>query len=102
MPYLRHCRTIDQFLEWDAAKAQANEQKHGLPFALAGLVFKDRNRVEKADPKHSLVEPRFLVIGAVKGAILAVACTRRGKAVRIVSARPASQKERREYRAGAT
>ena len=91
---------IDLILEWDLAKAHANDKKHGVPFVLAGLVFKDRNRVEKADPKHSVVEPRFLAIGAVKGAILAVAYTRRGKAVRIVSARPASRKERREYRAG--
>jgi uncharacterized DUF497 family protein len=92
---------IDLILEWDPAKVRANEKKHGVPFVLAGLVFKDRNRVEEADEKHSLVEPRFRVLGAVEGIILAVTFTRRGKAIRIISARPASRKERREYRAGA-
>ena len=87
--------------EWDAAKAHANFKKHGVPFALAGRVFRDRYHVEKANPKHGIVETRYLAIGAVRGVILAVVFTRRGKAVRIISARPASRKERREYRAGA-
>jgi uncharacterized DUF497 family protein len=87
--------------EWDIEKALANEKRHRVPFALAGLVFKDRNRVEKPDSKHSLVESRVFVIGAVEGVILAVVCTRRRGAIRIISARPASRKERRQYRAAA-
>jgi uncharacterized protein len=94
MPYIRT-------LEWDREKSVANERKHGVPFALAGLVFKDRDRVEKPDPKHSLAETRFIVVGAVEGVILALICTRRGKAVRIISARKASRKERSEYRSRA-
>jgi len=91
----------DPDLEWDEWKAAANETKHGVSFLLAARVFKDRNHVEKPNPKHSLTEARFFVIGEVEGVILTLVCTRRGKAIRIISARPASQKERREYRSHA-
>jgi uncharacterized DUF497 family protein len=91
---------VDPILEWDAAKAHLNEKKHGVPFVFAGRVFKDRNRVEKADPKHSIVEARYLVIGAVEGAILSVTFTRRGRIIRLISARAASRKERQEYHTG--
>ena len=92
---------IDPILEWDSAKAYVNLRKHGVPFVLAGLVFRDRDRVEKEEPKHSVVEKRYLAVGSVGGAVLAVAFTRRGKAIRIISARPASRKERRQYHTGA-
>jgi uncharacterized DUF497 family protein len=89
----------DPDLEWDDTKAAANEAKHGVSFLVAGRVFKDTSHVEKPDPKHSLVEARFFAIGEVEGIVLTVVFTRRGKVVRIISARRASREERREYRA---
>jgi uncharacterized DUF497 family protein len=88
-------------VEWDDFKAAANEVKHGVSFLLAARVFQDKKYVEKPDPKHSLVEARFFAIGEVEDVVLTLVCTRRGNAIRIISARRASREERREYRAHA-
>jgi uncharacterized protein len=89
---------LESDLEWDDLKAAANEAKHGVSFLLAARIFRDKHHVEKPDPKHSVVEERFFAIGDVEGVILTLIFTRRGKTIRIISARRASQEERREYR----
>jgi uncharacterized DUF497 family protein len=88
----------DLLLEWDGAKAQANLRKHRISFVLAGLVFEDPAYVEIKDEKHSATEERHLAIGEIEGACVTVVFTRRGKALRLISARPSSRLERKLYR----
>ncbi len=45
--------------EWDAAKDQLNQKKHGVSFALAQLAFLDHNRVILEDLEHSAGEKRY-------------------------------------------
>jgi len=53
------------------------------------------------DPVHSAVENRFVIIGAsYRGKLLVVAHTERGDNIRIISARVASRRERRNYEEG--
>ena len=53
------------------------------------------------DPEHSLDERRFITIGlSSKGRILVVAHADRRAAVRIISARQATPRERRFYEEG--
>ena len=39
--------------EWDENKDKENQDKHGVPFALAQLAFMDGDRVVLEDQSHS-------------------------------------------------
>ncbi len=85
-------------LEWDPQKAIANLAKHGVDFHEAGTVWDDPLAATFPDPEHSIEEPRFTTIGAsLSGRILVIAHTDRGKAIRIISARRATSRERKFY-----
>jgi uncharacterized DUF497 family protein len=44
--------------EWDAAKAEMNERKHGISFEVAVEVFEDTERIERLDSDSSDEEER--------------------------------------------
>jgi uncharacterized DUF497 family protein len=81
--------------EWDAAKADANEAKHGVRFEEAAQAFTDPYSVDFADVVH----PDRLVTVAMspQERIHYVGTTERGSRTRIISARHASTHERRIY-----
>jgi uncharacterized DUF497 family protein len=88
--------------EWDPKKAAANFVKHGVSFDEATTVFADPGALDGPDVGHSAEEARFLRAGrSILGRVLVVAYTRRkaahGEAIRIISARRASRKERTAY-----
>ena len=83
--------------EWDEEKEKNNIVKHGIDFKTASHVFLDPNRLEFYDEKHSTAEEdRYITIGFVKE-ILTVVYTERAAALRIISARAATKKERMFY-----
>jgi uncharacterized DUF497 family protein len=85
---------------WDGRKAQQNLRKHGVSFDEASSVFFDENAVEFFDPHHSTREDRFLMLGtSFRFRVLVVSyCFRRGgEQIRIISARKATNKERKTY-----
>ena len=87
--------------EWDPAKDQANRVKHGVSFVEAMTIFGDPFEATIADPDHSDAENRFLSIGQSSDVrLLVVAYTERGGRIRIISARQAASKERRQYESG--
>lgn len=83
--------------EWDDAKAAANLAKHGVPFAHATRVFDDPYRLEREGPSEDYGEPRYQALGMVEGRVLFVAFPYRGNTIRIISARRATRRERRQY-----
>ena len=88
--------------EWDPRKAQANLLKHGVSFNEALTVFVDERALDGPDVLHSSAESRFRRLGkSTNGRLLMVAYTvRRGgddEAIRIISARRASRRERTAY-----
>jgi uncharacterized protein len=83
--------------EWDDAKAASNEQKHDVSFAEATFVFVDGWAVFNDDLSSSHDEDRFLVTGMVDLRLLTVSITYRGPRIRIISARPATQREQNGY-----
>ena len=84
--------------EWDPEKEQANIQKHGVDFTEAATVFGDPLELTISDPDHSIGEYQFLSMGhSVRNRILVVSYTERENRIRIISARTASPKERRQY-----
>ena len=83
---------------WDARKAAANLRKHGVTFEEAATVFGDPLSITIDDPDHSGDERRFLVLGVSnRPRLLVVAHSERGDAVRIISARRVTRRERRTY-----
>ena len=86
--------------EWDPRKAQANRLKHGVSFEEAASVFLDPRAFTFGDPDHSEAEPREITIGiSTRGRVLFLSHCERG-GIRIVSARKATPKERKQYAEG--
>ena len=84
--------------EWDSAKARRNLAKHAVGFEEAATVFGDPRAISIPDPVHSLTEERFITIGtSEQGKFLVVVATERRDKIRLISARPASRRERNEY-----
>jgi uncharacterized protein len=84
--------------EWDRGKNLANLRKHGVSFREATTVFGDPLSMTIPDPRHSRSEARFIDLGlSHKHRILVVSYTERRGRIRIISARPATRAERREY-----
>lgn len=84
--------------DWDPEKAFANERKHGVTFDEASTVFGDVLSVSGRDLEHSTGEPRYVTLGISSyGRVLTVCHTDRRGIIRIISARPATRKEKRIY-----
>jgi uncharacterized DUF497 family protein len=85
--------------EWDPAKDEANQRKHGVSFDDAcELLSGGTDYLELFDEVHSDVEERFIAIGPTRRGILLVVYTERfEKTIRIISARWATPEERRLY-----
>lgn len=82
--------------EWDDEKNSINIRKHKISFETAAHVFDDPEYIEMFDFEHSDVEERYIAIGKV-GDILFVVFTERGVNIRLISARLATETERRLY-----
>lgn len=88
-------------LEWDVAKAESNLRKHGVSFTEAATALGDPLSVTTPDPDHSEGEERFVLIGhTASGRLVVVVHTERGDTIRLISARPATLHEQREYQHG--
>lgn len=85
---------------WDDRKEQANQRKHGVSFEEAVTAFADENARLKHDPDHSQDEDRFILLGfSARFRLLIVAHAYRQDEteIRIISARKATRKERKQY-----
>ena len=86
---------------WDPAKDAVNQRKHAVGFREAASVLEDPLSTTYPDPAHSRGEQRYVTIGRSKlGRTLVVAHADRGDTIRIISARPATRRERRFYEEG--
>ncbi len=89
--------------EWDAVKALSNARKHGVTFDRAATVFLDALALTVFDAAHSEYEEHWFTLGVdAGGALLAVAHTYHATgpaniSVRLISARPATRRERQFY-----
>ena len=84
--------------EWDASKARSNLKKHGVSFEEATTIFGDRRAITI---ESSVVsgEKRLVTIGssATGRVVIVVVHTDRNDRIRMISARPASRAERKQY-----
>ena len=86
---------------WDEEKAASNLEKHGVAFEEAATAFGDPLSLTVADPDHSDNEDRFILLGETAlGRLVVVTHSERGDKIRIISARPATKRERKDYEKG--
>lgn len=84
--------------DWDPRKAEANFRKHGVRFSEAEPVFEDDLAITIIDDESDPDEQRFISMGmGVKGRVLVVVYSYRGRRIRIISARQAEAHERSQY-----
>lgn len=82
--------------EWDIRKAASNLRKHGVDFADAAAAFSDESAVTIPDEYPE--EERFVTMGMdALGRLLVVTYTWREDRIRIISARRATPRERKQY-----
>lgn len=90
---------------WDPTKDDANVRKHGVSFELAQTVFDDPLHLSVPDGKTT-TEERWITLGlAADRRTLVVVHTYREQrsgeeVVRIISARPATRQEKKQYEEG--
>jgi len=90
-------------IAWDPTKARSNLAKHGVRFEHAATVLLDPLALTVFDEAHSIDEERWFTLGQSKqGTLLAVAHTWQATGpntarVRMISARPATRRERDQY-----
>jgi uncharacterized protein len=90
--------------EWDQKKNTSNIGKHKISFELAASIFDDPLHLSVLDSK-SKDEERWITVGSsVIGKVLVIVHTYKGsddnEIVRIVSARQATRKEKKQYEEG--
>lgn len=92
--------------EWNPHKALSNLKKHGVTFEDATKVFNDPMALTVFDEESSDDEDRWITLGQIKGQhYLVVIHTFRNThndsvTIRLISARPATKHEARQYEQG--
>jgi uncharacterized DUF497 family protein len=85
--------------EWDPAKAKSIFRKHGIRFADAVSALEDQRAISIRDEDER--EERWITIRMDSlGHILLVVYTWRDENLRLISARPATPRECRQYEEG--
>lgn len=96
---------FDYHFEWDATKAASNQRKHEISFDLAATVFRDPLMVSIPDEEHSETEERWITMGQAENSKLLLVIhtyleiSDNAANVRMISARPATKHEQRQYEA---
>jgi uncharacterized protein len=90
--------------EWDPTKTASNIRKHGVSFDEAVTVFKDPLAFIFDDITHAEQEHREIIIGtsSLRRMVLVCFVERLENVIRIISARPATRQEIREYEENAS
>lgn len=84
-------------IEFDERKAAANLKKHGVTFTEASTVLFDAMALSREDGDAE-GEARFVLVGISNaGRVLTVCYTLRSEAIRLISARTATNNERKQY-----
>jgi uncharacterized DUF497 family protein len=82
---------------WDEAKRESNLRKHGLDFKDAHLVYDSPDKCTYDSSRAGERRWMDIAFAVVKGRLLALVYTERGEDVRVISFRPASREERKQY-----
>jgi len=76
---------------FDLQKSDSNQQKHGINFSTAQLLWSDPDRIQI--PAKNVDEPRFMVIGMIEQKHWSAIITYRDEKIRIISVRRSRDEE---------
>jgi hypothetical protein len=79
--------------EWDAAKAEQNLAKHGVPFEHVAR-FDWGTAIEAEDTRYDYGETRIQALGMIDGRYHVLVYALRGDRIRVISLRKANRRER--------
>ena len=84
---------------WEPKKAASNYKKHQVDFAAVSFVFEDERCLYFLDDSQDYGEDRYVTIGmdALLNVVVVVYTYRGEDEIRIISARKATKKERKQY-----
>ena len=83
--------------EWDDEKSRLNVEKYGIGFETAATIFRG-NVLSRIDDREDYGELREISIGRVDtDVVVTVVHTDRDGNVRLISARRANRRERKDY-----
>ena len=85
----------DDLFEWDDRKARRNFRDHRVTFEVARSAFDDPDSIDGEDPDPD--EERYSRLCRLDHRVFVVVWTKRGKRVRIISARSATKHEQQAY-----
>jgi uncharacterized DUF497 family protein len=91
---------FDNFLgfQWDQGNIDKNLMKHNVENWECEQVFFNKPILVLEDPTHSLSEKRWAAFGKTDAdRLLMVVFTKRGKLLRVISARDMNKKEKQFY-----
>lgn len=77
--------------EYDEQKSKSNLEKHGIDFIDARMLWDDEEFIEI--PAKTTDEPRFLIVGKIKGKYWSAVITYRGQNICIISVRRSRDEE---------
>ncbi|NLE97665.1 MAG: BrnT family toxin [Propionibacterium sp.] len=77
--------------EYDPAKSAANDEKHGIDFVAAQTLWLDPNLIDI--PARTQGEPRWLLIGQIRGTHFSAVVTYRDERIRLISVRRSRKEE---------
>lgn len=80
---------------YDPTKSETNEEKHGISFEHAKLLWLDEKRL--IVPARFITEPREALIAHLDGKLWTVIYTLRKNAIRLISVRRARDEEKEAY-----
>jgi uncharacterized protein len=83
--------------EWDESKNRRNLAKHGIAFEDVLSAFANREALALEDKRRDYGEPRYVVLCPLEHVLVHVTYTLRGGNIRLISARRASRREKRDY-----
>jgi uncharacterized DUF497 family protein len=84
--------------QWDKGNIDKNLAKHSVTNWECEQIFFNEPLIILGDPKHSAAENRYAAFGQTDEArLLVVIFTKRGKLLRVISARDMNQRERKFY-----
>jgi len=86
----------DEEFVWNEKKARDNRRKHGILFEEACEVFFDPFR-QSGDASDNFEKRQFIIGFSLSRKMLVVVYVERGDRIRIISARKATNEERRIY-----
>lgn len=82
---------------WDEAKRKSNLKKHGLDFKDATLVYDNPDKCTYESSREGEHRWMDIALAVIQGQLLTLIYTRREHDVRVISFRPASREERKQY-----